>query len=297
MTSKFTPCAPISVKATPKCYAKKDKLFFGFGNSKLNNSIATFSIPAGYTCPFAKDCLSKANPLTGKIIDGKHCQFRCFAASQECTYPNVRNVRWKNFNILKEGKSVDKMAQIIQYSLPDTRLVRIHVSGDYYNENYFLAWLNVALNNPGITFYGYTKALPLIVKYRKYIPFNFRLIASKGGTHDHLIKKHDLISAEVVFSVNEAEDKGLLIDHDDSLAISSVNSFALLLHGIQPANSKASEALKKLRRQGLGGYSKEKKELHYTQKKPFYVFLDLNNKGRIRRQSKLVNIFGEKDIV
>lgn len=295
MGSKFTPCAPSSSKV-PNCYAKQDKLKFFFGNSKLTNSIATFSLPAGYSCPFAKDCLSKANPLTGKIIDGKHCQFRCFAASQECTYPNVRKARWHNFNILKEAKSTEQMARVIQSSLPDTNLVRIHISGDYYNENYFLAWLNVALNNPGITFYGYTKALPHIVKYRKYIPFNFRLVASKGGTHNHLIKKHNLRSAEVVFSVKEAEDKGLLIDHDDSLAIAGINNFALLIHGQQPANTKASEALKALRKLGLGGYSKEKKHLRQSQKKPFYVFLDLN-KGRIQHKQKLVNLFGEKEMV
>lgn len=273
------------------------KLKVGFGNAKLNDSILTVSLPAGYTCPFAKDCLSKSNPLTGRIIDGKHCQFRCYAASQECTYPNVRKARWHNFNILKQAKSVEGMSQVIQRSLVDGyKTVRIHPSGDYYNEKYFLAWLNVALNNPGIMFYGYTKATPLIVEYRKYIPFNFRLVASKGGTHDHLIKKYNLRSAEVVFSVKEAEDKGLLIDHDDSLAINGINSFGLLLHGIQPANTRAGEALKELRKQGLGGYSKEKKEMRHFQKKPFYIFLDLN-KGKIQRQSKLVNLFGEKAMV
>ena len=151
---------------------KPTTLKFGFGNAKLSTAIATFSLPAGHSCPFAKDCLSKANRLTGKIIDGNHCQFRCFAASQECTYPSVRKSRWGNFDKLK-GLSVEKMTSIIQDSLPKGyTYVRVHVSGDFFNEKYFLAWLNIALNNPLTTFYGYTKCLPFLVKYKAYIPRN-----------------------------------------------------------------------------------------------------------------------------
>lgn len=231
-------------------------LKFGFGNAKISKSTATFSLPAGYSCPFAKDCLSKANRLTGKIIDGKHCQFRCFAASQECTYSNVRKQRWYNFELLKEKKTVEGMGQLIQSSLPrNVETVRTHVSGDYFSEAYFLAWLNVALNNPGMTFYGYTKALPHVIKYRKDIPANFRLTASKGGTHDHLIKQYNLKYAEVVFSIEEAHDKGLRIDHDDGLAIYGDKPFALLIHGTQPANSKASKAWQALIKSGVGGYN------------------------------------------
>jgi hypothetical protein len=252
------------------------KLKFGFGNAKISKSIATFSLPAGYTCPFAKDCLSKANRLTGKIIDGKHCQFRCFAASQECTYPNVRKQRWHNFELLKEKKTIKGMGNLIQSSLPrNIESVRIHVSGDYFSETYFLAWLNVALNNPGMTFYGYTKALPHVVEYRKNIPSNFRLTASKGGTHDDLIKEYKLKSAEVVFSVEEAKHKRLRIDHDDGFAIYGDKSFALLLHGTQPANTKAQAAWQALLKSGVGGYSEEKTRFQVASV-PFRIYITGN---------------------
>jgi hypothetical protein len=232
-----------------------DKLIFGLGNAKLSKSIATFSLPAGYTCPFAKECLSKANISTGKIVDGEHCKFRCFAASQECSFPSVRKQRWNNFNLLTEANTIESMGKLIQRSLPiHVNAVRIHVSGDYYNEHYFLAWLNVALNNPLVTFYGYSKATPYLTKYKKYIPNNFRLTASKGGTHDDLIETHKLKYAEVVFSVKEAEEKGLEIDHDDSHAFGISKSFALLIHGTQAAGSDAGKALNILRKQGIGGY-------------------------------------------
>jgi Gene product 88 len=244
---------------------KQKKLNFAFGNAKLSNKIAIFSLPAGHSCPFADKCLSKANRITGKITDGPNTQFRCYAASEEAPYTSTRNSRWNNFDLLLNAKTMEKMALLIQSSLPShTHIIRIHASGDFFSEKYFLAWLNVALNNPSITFYGYTKSLAYLVKYKKHIPKNLRLTASKGGKLDHLIKKHNLKFAEVVFSEQEALEKNLDIDHDDSLAIYSNNSLALLLHGTQAANTPAQDALQKLRALGVGGYSKNKSKLLHS---------------------------------
>jgi hypothetical protein len=250
-------------------------LSFGFGNAKLSQTTGTFSLPAGYSCPFALSCLSKADRVTGRITDGKQTLFRCFAASQENTFPSVRKSRWNNFEKLRKAKTLDGMARLIQSSLPMTSgLLRIHPSGDFFSETYFLAWLNVALNNPNIVFYGYTKAVTYLVKYQKQIPRNFRFTASKGGTDDNLIDDHGLKFAEVVYSVNEAESKGLEIDHDDSLAVFGENNFGLLLHGTQSPKTKAGEALKLLRRQGLGSYS-EKKKRERMAKKELKIFVTL----------------------
>jgi phosphopantetheinyl transferase (holo-ACP synthase) len=261
-------------------------LSFGSGNSKLSKSIATFSLPAGHSCPFAKECFSKADRTTGKIIDGKHCKFRCFAASQEALYPSVRNARWRNFEILKNEGTVEKMTERLQAAIPKGyTYVRVHVSGDFYSEKYFLAWLNVAMNNPLTVFYGYTKALPFLTKYRKYIPHNFRFTASRGGTCDNLIGKYKLRSAEVVFSVKEAEKKGLEIDHDDSHAIMAKNSFALLLHGTQPAGSEAGKAWQKIQTT-IGGYGKGTKR-HQTERKSV-VYITVKN-GKVLFPIRKVN--------
>jgi hypothetical protein len=250
-------------------------LKFGSGNAKLSTGIATFSLPAGHSCPFAKECLSKADKLTGKIIDGKHCQFRCFAASQECAYPSVRRSRWHNFEILRNESKVEKLTNLIQASLPrGYAYVRVHVSGDFWSEKYFLAWLNVAMSNPLVTFYGYTKATPFLVEFGKYLPRNFRFTASKGGTCDNLIGKHKLRSAEVVFSVKEAEQKGLQIDHDDSHAITAEKSFALLIHGTQPAGSDASKAWESVKKT-IGGYGKGSKRYDMAEDKKAVVYLTM----------------------
>lgn len=232
------------------------KLGFGKGNAKLNPDIFTFSLPAGYSCPGARECLSRAGKNGSGIQDGLETKFRCFAASDEVQYPNVQKARWRNFDLLK-GKTTEQMWTLIQESLPKkAKIIRVHVSGDFFNEQYFDAWLEVARKNPERTFYAYTKSLHLWVGKKDSIPANFKLNASRGGIHDWMIDTYGLKSAEVVFHPDEAKAKGLEIDHDDSHAYASDKSFALLLHGTQPKGSVASKALSVLRKLGWKGYSK-----------------------------------------
>ena len=231
------------------------KLKFSKGNAKLGSHIYTFSLPAGWTCIGAKDCLARANRETGKLTHGKDAQFQCFAATAENMFPNVRRSRWNNLNILKPLTSA-KMAETIQNSLPKkASFVRIHVSGDFFNLNYFDAWIKVALANPLRTFYAYTKAIPFWLARKDSIPENLVLNASLGSRYDAEIAQHNLKCARVVFSQNEADALGLEIDHDDSLALAkNGKSFALLLHGSQKAGTVAAKANYALRVAGQNGY-------------------------------------------
>lgn len=239
------------------------KLKFSKENSKLEG-IISLSLASGWSCPFANVCFSKADPVTGKISDGKETKFRCFSASQESVYPNVRTSRHFNFNLMKGLKSTEEMYNLIQSSLPKiTRsgvgaIIRIHVAGDFFNQNYFDAWIAVAKNNPDRLFYAYTKSLQYWVNRINDIPANFKLNASMGGKLDHLIEEYGLKYAEVVFSEEEAAAKGLEIDHDDSHAYDGNQSFALLLHGTQPKGSEAAKAKAMLKKMGWTGYKKKK---------------------------------------
>ena len=233
------------------------RLKFGCGNAKLPAHVRTFSLPAGWTCPFASSCLSKADRDTGRIQDGPKTEFRCFAASDEQIRPSVRNARWHNLSMLR-GLSKQGMTELILESLAyDAHTVRIHVSGDFYSQTYFDAWLQVARQRPQTRFYAYSKALPFWVARMESIPENLILTASYGGTHDHLIDKHGLRSARVVLSEQEAADLGLELDHDDSHAMKPGPNFALLIHGMQPAKSAASKALATLRKNGEYGYGRK----------------------------------------
>jgi hypothetical protein len=235
-------------------------LKFSLGNAKLRRGEAIFDLPAGHSCPFAKLCLAKADKATGRITDGPFTQFRCYAASCE-TRPHVRAARWHNFNLLR-GKSVSDMASLIANCLPDTLRVRIHSSGDFFSQAYFDAWLLVAKQFPDRTFYCYTKAIPFWLKRKNQIPANFKLNASFGGVHDDLIVKHKLKSVTVVYSVEQAAKLGLELDNDDTHAWKSDASFALLIHGTQPAGTPAAKAWAAIKFVH-GGYNRDRKEARH----------------------------------
>ena len=210
--------------------------------------VYTFSLPSGYSCPFALDCFSKAHKDTGKISDNLTTEYRCFAASMESRRVNTRKQRWHNFDLLKH-QDLETMIDLIIDSLPnDATIIRVHVGGDFFNERYFQAWAMVARLNPNKIFYAYTKSIPYWINNIDLIPHNFILNASYGGRMDSLIDQYNLKSAIVVFSEQQAIDKGLEIDDDERHAIIGTASFALKIHGQQPKDSNASHAIKEIKR-------------------------------------------------
>jgi len=230
------------------------KLHFGRGNAKLDKlekfvgPVFTFSVLSGHTCPYAKDCLSKAvEGPDGRmhIEDGPHTLFRCFSASQEVLFPNVYKARKENTDIIKDCLSRQDMlylASTIRNAIPaKSRVIRIHVGGDFMCQDYFDAWLNIAKFDSSRIYYAYTKALPFWVKRLGEIPDNFLLTASYGGHRDNMIAQHGLRYSVVVRSRYAARKLGLVVDHDDSHAAlpkHKSTNFALLLHGPQPKGHK-----------------------------------------------------------
>lgn len=231
----------------------KTLLKFGIGNAKLGKHIYTFSLPAGYSCPGASACLARADKASGKISDGKNAEFRCYAASMESRFPGLRAMVHHNFDLLRKSGN---MAELILASIPRAAtIVRIHVSGDFFSESYFKAWIQVAQSRPDILFYAYTKSINIWVVNRELIPANLRLTASRGGRFDYLIDQYGLKDVRVVMSLEEAVVLGLELDHDDTHAYASDKPFALLIHGQQAAGSKAAHYVKELN--GVGSYSRK----------------------------------------
>ena len=216
--------------------------------------VFSFDLISGWSCPYANDCLSKVKIVNSrrKVVDGQNTQFRCFSASQEALFTNVYNKRMDNFELVrKAANSRFEVADLLDSMLPNNAgIVRIHVGGDMFNRHYFQGWLLMAIRNPTVLFYAYTKSLNFWVENIDIIPDNFILTASRGGKLDYLINQHNLREAIVVFSETEANQLGLQIDDDDSHAADPTKkneSFALLIHGIQPAGSEAASALKILK--------------------------------------------------
>ena len=238
---------------------------------RSTKKVYSFDLLSGFSCPFADKCKSKVVQINDKrkVVDGANCEFRCFSASQEATYTNVYNLRKGNFDTMRAINNTSGMVKLLNDNLPkDAGIVRIHVAGDMFNQRYFDAWMLVAAQNPNVLFYAYTKSLRYWIERRgngvdtfNIIPDNFILTASRGGREDHLIDQHNLRESVVVYSEAEADKLGYEIDHDDSHAADPTKrneSFALLIHGIQPKGSKAAESIKKLKSDGVEfAYSKK----------------------------------------
>jgi hypothetical protein len=215
--------------------------------------VYSFDILSGHSCPFADECLSKVveTPEGFRIQDGPNTEFRCFSASQEVIFTNVRKLRSANFAELK-GLTTEQMASKLLAAMPkNLGVCRVHVAGDFFNQNYFNAWLAIALANPDRLFYAYTKSLPYWVNQIGIIPENFVLTASRGGRKDDMIDTYGLRSVKVVFHPSETI---LEIDHTDEHAANPETrnqDFALLIHGVQPKGSNAAKAIRTLKSENV----------------------------------------------
>ena len=176
-----------------------------------------FNLPAGHSCPYAKDCKVMVDRKTGKAkrTGGK---IRCYASASE-RFPAVRESRWKNFEYVKNGSKIQVPKEATH--------VRIHGSGDFFSQEYFDHWLDVCKENPNVNFWAFTKSIMFWVNRINNIPSNLTLQASKGSMQDYLIEKYNLKYAEVFTDIKDVP-QGIPIDTDDTLAMSGNISFALL---------------------------------------------------------------------
>jgi hypothetical protein len=176
-----------------------------------------WNLPTGSTCPFALECKVTVNRVTGKF-DIHRGQYKCYAASAE-RFPGVRKHRWDNFDYTKNGG--------VPVLPKDCKSVRIHASGDFYNQEYFDMWVGVAKDNPDVEFWAYTKSLNYWVKSINNIPTNLVLTASRGGKLDYLIDEYKLKNVTVYKSKLEVPT-GMLIDTNDDVARMQNVNFALI---------------------------------------------------------------------
>jgi len=188
-------------------------------NTKYYSGIVyEWNLPTGHTCPFADECLVKVDRETGKF-ENKSNAYRCYAASAE-RFPSARNARWNNFDLVKSGQKP---------ILPKgAKAIRIHASGDFFNQSYFDLWIDIANENPDVEFWAYTKSLKYWVQRLGIIPSNLELTASYGGRNDELIAQHDLKFVKIYKSKNDVFD-GIPIDTNDDCARNKIiREFALI---------------------------------------------------------------------
>ena len=134
-------------------------------NSKLKKeNIYNFNLPAGKTCLFAGECRKF-----------------CYAMKGNFRFKNVIASHEYNLKIAKSDNFVNHINDNI-LNLPGLKFLRIHASGDFFNESYIQKWVKIARNNPNIIFYAYTKAMILFKGIK--LPENFLLIQSTDTIND-----------------------------------------------------------------------------------------------------------------
>jgi hypothetical protein len=119
------------------------KLLSVGSNIKMAKKIGLFNLPAKLTCP-------------GKT---QECERICYAQKAERCYPSAKAKRQENFEESGSPLFVDRMVR----EITDLKLtqVRIHESGDFYNQGYLDKWIAIAKAHPSVSFLAFTKSFHL----------------------------------------------------------------------------------------------------------------------------------------
>jgi len=279
----------------------------GFSNGNAKLEWPYFSLPAGYSCPFATVCKNFPAKWEGPIRGGKfkkpstweknvkpgpETKFMCYAARAQGQYPPTNVQVFKNINLLNKMKTKEKMANLIiksmsHHGIDNTDIFRIHEAGDFFSQEYFDAWIEVAKKMPQTLFYAYTTSLPFWINRRNVVPKNFKLIASMDENNEQTILDNNLRYSRVVNDENEAKELGLPIDVDDMVAWGTEDNFALPLHGPQPKGSEAAQTLKRNKQSGLYDKIKQAKQLNKAKKDTL--------RGTIKKQLRGESFINEDD--
>ena len=126
------------------------------GNGKIGKTVFHFS-----TLPTNKDFETVIN---GKTVTVKgtcpcHCN-GCYATKGNYRFPD--NVASLAMRTLIARNHIDFMvkAVIAQINADNIRTLRIHASGDFFNEEYIKAWKQIAIACPHCQMWTYTKYRP-----------------------------------------------------------------------------------------------------------------------------------------
>lgn len=120
------------------------------------------------------------------------CASFCYARNGTYLFSNVRGRHIQNleYTLYHLEDWQQQMLSEVQHKKMVGKHVRIHDAGDFYSDEYLLAWLEIARQTPDVIFYCYTKE---VSRFKRLVepncPINFRYLYSMGGKEDHLIDK------------------------------------------------------------------------------------------------------------
>ena len=154
------------------------------GNSELRkDGIFTWSIPA----------------LNARLTNGNNfvtcpnagiCANLCYARSGTYMFSNVRAAHLRNLERVLADLDQwrdDMILELKGRKFRNGKSVRIHDTGDFFSNEYFIAWCRIAYATPDVLFYAYTKEVAMVKSLDDRRPDNLVIIFSMGGKQDHLI--------------------------------------------------------------------------------------------------------------
>jgi len=204
-------------------------------NKKMKKSSVltfNFSLPAVSTCPGA----------------GK-CKLFCFAYLEQLRYPSAKAYRERMYELSLTPGFVQTVNQelvpLINKATKQQKqlAIRVHASGDFYSRQYFTKWVEIALANPLVTFYAYSKSVGMIKHFIKQVgplPSNLIIIYSLGGLQDRVIDVNTDRHSRIFASEADVVPAGYVIAvEDDAVAWSSGNNkIGLVIFGVRRKNFK-----------------------------------------------------------
>jgi hypothetical protein len=157
--------------------------------------------------------------LGAKLDDGRTvltcpnagaCAALCYARNGTYLFPKVKAAHARNLKMVLDDISGWQDAMTAEcLKLKPGSYVRIHDSGDFFSEQYLRAWIQVARDVEGVTFYAYTKEVSMFKRVADIeAPANFRWLYSMGGKEDHLINIETDRHAEVFPTAEALEAAG-----------------------------------------------------------------------------------------
>jgi Gene product 88 len=197
------------------------------GNAKLVKTsgeeyrVIGFGIPADHN--FQDSSGQTVNTCPGATA----CRSVCYAKQGRYLMPNVMAARQDNLAESLKETFVEDMIKALT-SARSYNVIRIHDSGDFYNQTYLDKWSAIAAALPGKIFYAYTKAHHLSFSN---VPANLRIVRSLGGRWDKLV---DLTQSHSrIFASEQARIDAGYVDGNvnDIPAIEGVNKIGLVYHG------------------------------------------------------------------
>lgn len=170
--------------------------------------IGEFKLPAGVTCPFAGVCAEW-----------------CYGKTGTFRFKPVKNVQDWTLKATLLPCFVGLMVDTISSLRSRMNALRVHSVGDYYSQEYFDKWLEIAYNVPFMPLYSYTTSLPYI-RWSK-LPNNFTIIqSSEGKLMPDKRRKHS-----VVFPTEKEAIQAGYIVSDSDLIVFETNKIGLVAHG------------------------------------------------------------------